>query len=274
MLAATNPTGRAETTTNPRDSAETTTYPTGSAATTTNPTGSAGTTPNPTGSSEELEYWLELPPHVLEECSRSFERIESQPSNFQRAVGSALSDLSLTFEAEVVAPEGYSIDFVIESAGRPVAIEVDGPIHYLGTSKLPRGATVLKRRQLEAFGWRVVSLPYWEWQEFVYLKNTEKRRRKRRDLLRRRLDEALGEASSRGMIRLSTRKIGPQNVKAAVTVTDRAGSSDVLPNSAVKANASGEVLPARPSRRRLTTRSELTGEKLDAIARRMSQSWQ
>ncbi|KAL3908031.1 MAG: hypothetical protein SGPRY_009954, partial [Prymnesium sp.] len=204
MLAATNPTGRAETTTNPRDSTETTTYPTGSAATTTNPTGtnhtgSAGTTTNPTGSSEELEYWLELPPHVLEECSRSFERIESQPSNFQRAVGSALSDLSLTFEAEVVAPEGYSIDFVIESAGRPVAIEVDGPIHYLGTSKLPRGATVLKRRQLEAFGWRVVSLPYWEWQEFVYLKNTEKRRRKRRDLLRRRLDEALGEASSRAL---------------------------------------------------------------------------
>jgi hypothetical protein len=42
-----------------------------------------------------------------------------------------------------------------------VAVEVDGPSHFVGHS--PTGATALKRRQLRAAGWPLLAVPYWEW---------------------------------------------------------------------------------------------------------------
>ena len=45
--------------------------------------------------------------------------------------------------------------------GREVAVEVDGPSHFVGRS--PTGATALKRRQLRAAGWALLPVPYWEW---------------------------------------------------------------------------------------------------------------
>ena len=62
--------------------------------------------------------------------------------------------------------------------GQRVAIEVDGPSHFLtgGSSGgdrdgdgddcggwVPLGATRLKRRQLRALGWRVLPIPVNEW---------------------------------------------------------------------------------------------------------------
>ena len=44
-------------------------------------------------------------------------------------------------------------------------MEVDGPNHFLGPSTIPSGATTLKRRQLRRLGWRLLSVPYWEWME-------------------------------------------------------------------------------------------------------------
>eukprot|EP00666_Eupelagonemidae_sp_cell4sb_P013749 gene13749-biopygen23710 len=44
-----------------------------------------------------------------------------------------------------------------------VAIEVDGPSHYAAGSEVPLGATLLRRRLLEARGWRVVPIPYFDW---------------------------------------------------------------------------------------------------------------
>jgi len=40
---------------------------------------------------------------------------------------------------------------------------VDGLSHFVGRE--PTGATLLKRRQLEHFGWWLVSVPYWEWKK-------------------------------------------------------------------------------------------------------------
>ena len=48
-------------------------------------------------------------------------------------------------------------------AEKRVAIEVDGPSHFVGASQRPTGATLLKRRQLHALGWAVISVPYFEW---------------------------------------------------------------------------------------------------------------
>ena len=55
-------------------------------------------------------------------------------------------------------------------AGPLLAVEVDGPSHFLRAGgggararAVPTGATRLKRRLLGALGYRVVSIPYWEW---------------------------------------------------------------------------------------------------------------
>ena len=59
---------------------------------------------------------------------------------------------------------GYSIDALVTlNDGARVAVEVDGPSHFIGRSHQPTGATLLKHRQLCYFGWRLESVPYWEW---------------------------------------------------------------------------------------------------------------
>ena len=59
---------------------------------------------------------------------------------------------------------GYSIDALVTlNDGRRVAVEVDGPSHFLGSSHQPTGATLLKRRQLRYFEGHLEIVLYWEW---------------------------------------------------------------------------------------------------------------
>ncbi len=59
---------------------------------------------------------------------------------------------------------GYSIDALMTlEDGKRVAVEVDGPFHFVGRSQQPTGATQLKHRQLRHFGWRLESVHYLEW---------------------------------------------------------------------------------------------------------------
>ena len=53
------------------------------------------------------------------------------------------------------------IDIVVEGAS-PVALEVDGPTHYLQDGRL-NGRTLLRNRILAAHGWRVVTVDYRTW---------------------------------------------------------------------------------------------------------------
>jgi hypothetical protein len=105
-----------------------------------------------------------LPSHELLQRGRvAFTAMEGRPSNLQRQVASTLSSLGLTPQKEVRTEEGYSLNYVVEWRGHPIAIEVDGPSHFVGRE--PSGATLLKRRQLRHFGWKLVSVPCWEWKE-------------------------------------------------------------------------------------------------------------
>jgi len=100
---------------------------------------------------------------LLARCAAAFRDAEAQPSRLQRQVAETLVSLGASVEEEVVLEEGYSLDVVVDWRGERLAVEVDGPSHFVGRE--PTGATALKRRQLKHFGWRLVSVPYWEWNE-------------------------------------------------------------------------------------------------------------
>ena len=54
------------------------------------------------------------------------------------------------------------IDIAIEGAGTPIALEVDGPHHFLQDGRQD-GSTRLRNRMLAAHGWRVVVMDYRVW---------------------------------------------------------------------------------------------------------------
>jgi hypothetical protein len=66
------------------------------------------------------------------------------------------------------------LSFLHDLKGIGLLRQVDGPMHFLapaapaakgGSGRRERGATRLKRRLLERAGWRVATVPYWEWKE-------------------------------------------------------------------------------------------------------------
>ena len=105
--------------------------------------------------------WPPLPPELAQRCRDAFSQAEGVPSRLQRDVAASLSALGLAPREEVRTPQGYSLDAVVSHGGREVAVEVDGPSHFLG--RTPTGTTALKRRQLRAAGWALLPVPYWEW---------------------------------------------------------------------------------------------------------------
>ena len=117
---------------------------------------------------ERGEAWPELPSPLREVCSAAFSAEEGNPSRFQNEVCKALAGLGLQLREEVRTPQGYSLDAVVLFDGHDVAVEVDGPTHFLQGewARRPTGSTALKRRQLRAAGWPLLPVPYWEWSQF------------------------------------------------------------------------------------------------------------
>ena len=105
--------------------------------------------------------WPPLPPELSQRCRTAFSSKEGVPSRLQLAVVASLQAMGLAPREEERTPQGYSLDVVVSYGGREVAVEVDGPSHFMG--RTPNGATALKRRQLRAAGWTLLSVPYWEW---------------------------------------------------------------------------------------------------------------
>ena len=135
--------------------------------------------------------WPGLRPDVRERCRQAFVAGAASPSSLQRKVAAALADLDLCVAEEVRTAEGYSIDVVVTTAdGRKVGVEVDGPWHFVGTSRTPNGATLLKRRQLRAAGWALLPVPYWEWDALDMPGDADAQRLRQREYLTRKLPSA------------------------------------------------------------------------------------
>uniref|UniRef100_A0A7S1N485 RAP domain-containing protein n=1 Tax=Eutreptiella gymnastica TaxID=73025 RepID=A0A7S1N485_9EUGL len=93
-------------------------------------------------------------------------------SRFQRDIRHVLKSLKVHFREEVVLSDagGYSVDFLL--TGKRMVLEVDGPFHFLHSEGQTRaestrvnGPTVIKRRQLESFGYQVRSVGLFEWEQ-------------------------------------------------------------------------------------------------------------
>ena len=108
----------------------------------------------------ETPAWPPLSKPLAARCRASFSG--GEPSPMLQRVIAALTSLGLQPRQKVRTPLGYVVDAVVEFEGREVAVEVDGPSRFVG--RVPAGATALKRRQLRAAGWTLLSVPYWEWE--------------------------------------------------------------------------------------------------------------
>mmetsp|Transcript_6329 Transcript_6329/g.18180 ORF Transcript_6329/g.18180 Transcript_6329/m.18180 type:complete len:525 (-) Transcript_6329:251-1825(-) len=89
----------------------------------------------------------------------------SRESLYEGQIAATLSSLGLFHLREDVT-SGYAVDLSIPRDR--VAIEADGPSHMArndGSRVL--GHTAMKRRHLAKLGWKVVQIPYFEWDELI-----------------------------------------------------------------------------------------------------------
>ncbi len=119
---------------------------------------------------ERGERWDGFSPEFAARCCDVFfAEAVAAPSTFELDVQAALARMGLRTRQRVRTPEGYVIDLHVESSDggrRRIAIEVDGPWRFISfSSREATGPTLLKRRQLRHFGSRLMSLPYWEWED-------------------------------------------------------------------------------------------------------------
>ena len=104
--------------------------------------------------------------HLNVDSSLSSEKRPAAPSRLQRDVSRMLeNDLGWSHILEHATPEGFSLDMAQPFA--KVAIEVDGPSHFLYNLETGRrirnGATRLKNRLLRAYGWHIAHVSFLEW---------------------------------------------------------------------------------------------------------------
>ena len=110
----------------------------------------------------------------LEIGHKGLELLSTEPtmSSLQRDVAAALRRFEPESVEEYIDLEsGYSIDIFVpptedmDMECKGIAVEVDGPHHYLSDgSHFANGATILKKRLLGLLGYRVATVPYWEWE--------------------------------------------------------------------------------------------------------------
>ena len=116
---------------------------------------------------ERGALWSRLPASLQQACRNAFLEREGKPSQLQSDVAREIRSRSRVAHVEEeyrCETSGYSIDVLVTlKDGERIAVEVDGPSHFIGHSQQPTGATLLKHHQLRHLGWRLETVPYWEW---------------------------------------------------------------------------------------------------------------
>ncbi|KAG8464504.1 hypothetical protein KFE25_009872 [Diacronema lutheri] len=88
-------------------------------------------------------------------------RAEGPSSATHYALSRALSSLYVPHVNEqLLGGLGYRVDVVL-TASRHV-LQVNGPMHYLPSSREPAPKMLFMRRHIEKAGWTVIDVPYWE----------------------------------------------------------------------------------------------------------------
>lgn len=82
-----------------------------------------------------------------------------------RAVLAVLTELGIPHQQEHICPHaGRNIDIAL--LDRRVAVEVDGPSHFLSLGEYlfcQTGSTLLRNLMLTHAGWKVITIPFFEW---------------------------------------------------------------------------------------------------------------
>lgn len=117
------------------------------------------------GSPGTFREEIDLPDQVVVEALEAWQKLETRVSEFHLNVSQSLALLGVEHEVEhMTAGDLFSVDIaILGPEGSRIAVEVDGPYHYPVNSNKPLGHTIVRRRILRAGGWRVVSIPHFEW---------------------------------------------------------------------------------------------------------------
>ena len=91
----------------------------------------------------------------------NLQKIEVNPSKLQKEVFQFVSQ-QINCQNEFITEEFLSIDIAIQESR--IAIEVNGPYHYLSDKSLD-GSSNSKYRLLEQLGWEVIVISYSKWDE-------------------------------------------------------------------------------------------------------------
>ena len=84
-------------------------------------------------------------------------------SQLQREVADRLVEMGVSHRYEqAIAGQLFRTDICL--LDRPVAVEVDGPSHYLRNERSENGPTRLRNRLLAEKGYDVLTVPYFEWE--------------------------------------------------------------------------------------------------------------
>ena len=123
----------------------------------------------------------------LQQCKASWEQqltatAKQQSSRLQQSVYAAVLQLPLNTwqqqqpqSEQPTADKACLIDIAaVTASGVKVAIEVEGPQHYVQPKRTLTGATQSRNRTLAARGYAVISIPYWDWDS---LRSTEEQQR-------------------------------------------------------------------------------------------------
>lgn len=102
---------------------------------------------------------------------RETAKLASQrPSTFQKQVLKSCNSLDPSWQVlggeHLTEDKLFSMDVAMLVQGVKVAVEADGPTHFsMNKPYRLMGSTLLRNRALQRRGWRLLSVPFYEWDE-------------------------------------------------------------------------------------------------------------